>query len=207
MIRSDARFVQAVEAAVTRIEKDTSAEVVVVAALRSGSYRDVALASGAVAAWLVLIALAVSPIVFSPLWTAVDVAIVFGVATWIANRLPRFLARVTTTARQRKQCADAARASFIEEGVDRTVGRTGVLVYLSLLERRVVVIPDAGVLGSVPTGEVAAIRWGTSEDYLSATSVEDFLAGLDALGAAVARGLPARGANPDERPNAPRVKR
>jgi len=92
-------------------------------ARRSGSYRDVALAVGARRPGC-LAALAASPIVFSALWTAVDVAIIF--ARRRGSRIaPRAARAPRSAARKKRQCLDAARAAFLEEAVDRTAGRPG----------------------------------------------------------------------------------
>jgi putative membrane protein len=40
---------------------------------------------------------------------------------------------------------NAAAATFLELGVSRTSGRSGILVYLSLLEKRAVVVADIGL--------------------------------------------------------------
>ena len=101
----------------------------------------------------------------------------------------------------------AAHAAFHEEAVHGTRGRTGVLVYVSALEDAVVVLPDGGVEAHVPGAELAAIRWGEGADRAAPGSLEAFLAGLEALGAVLAAHVPPlEGDNPDEIPNAPRVR-
>jgi putative membrane protein len=44
-----------------------------------------------------------------------------------------------------RQAERAARATFIERGVDITTGRTGLLVYIAWLEQRVVLVADRGL--------------------------------------------------------------
>jgi len=44
----------------------------------------------------------------------------------------------------------AAEAAFTRERVFETRDRTGILVFLSLLERQVVVLPDAGIAAKAP---------------------------------------------------------
>jgi putative membrane protein len=39
----------------------------------------------------------------------------------------------------------AARGAFFDHRVSRTHGRTGILLYVSVFERRVEVVPDAGI--------------------------------------------------------------
>ena len=47
-----------------------------------------------------------------------------------------------------------AMAAFVEEAVFRTRDRTGILIFLSLLERRVIVLADAGI-----NARVAQFEW------------------------------------------------
>ena len=55
----------------------------------------------------------------------------------------------------------AARAAFVDQGISRTRGRTGILVFVSLFEREVEVVADVGVdpvlLGEDWTRAVAAL--------------------------------------------------
>jgi len=50
-----------------------------------------------------------------------------------------------------------ATAAFVDQEVFRTRDRTGILIFLSLLERRVVVLADAGINARVPQVEWDAI--------------------------------------------------
>jgi putative membrane protein len=56
----------------------------------------------------------------------------------------------------------AAAATFVDRGIAKTRRSTGMLVYLSLLERRIELIADRGILDAVPSLEwnqlVEAIR-------------------------------------------------
>jgi putative membrane protein len=206
VIAIDAEFRTRVESAVRRLESRSAAEVVVVAAQRSGSYRDIALGVGAGVAWIALVIVVVSPVAFSAYWTLLETAAVFGLTSWLTHRTPSLLARLVTASRRKRQCLQATRAAYLEEAVDRTRDRTGVLVYLSLLERRVTLLPDVGVLGRVPAGKLYAVRWGDGPDPEDTSSLDAFLAGLAALETILADGIPAGEDNPNERPDSPRIR-
>jgi putative membrane protein len=68
--------------------------------------------------------------------------IVAGLLVHIAPGVQRVL---TPAAIRRRQVERAARATFVERGVDVTTGRTGLLVYIAWLERRVVLVADRGL--------------------------------------------------------------
>src|SRR5206468_3379228 len=60
------------------------------------------------------------------------------------------LRRLLTTARQRREAVHArACVLFHEKGIAETARRTGILIYISLLERSAEVLPDSGVVRSV----------------------------------------------------------
>ncbi|HVT61152.1 MAG TPA: hypothetical protein VHR45_22505 [Thermoanaerobaculia bacterium] len=50
-----------------------------------------------------------------------------------------------------------AAAAFVEQEIFRTAGRTGILLFLSLFERRVVVLADSGIHARVEDGEWGAV--------------------------------------------------
>jgi putative membrane protein len=67
-----------------------------------------------------------------------------------------------------QQVRQRALAAFVEQEVFRTKGRTGILVFLSLFERRVVILADQGITtkvgqpewDAIVAGVVAGIRGG-----------------------------------------------
>ena len=186
-----------VSAAVTQAERDTAGEIVTVVAGRSDAYHDAALHYAVLAMLGVLAVLAARPDWAMALWVAVDrngweappagapLAVALVLAT-IAFLLVRFgLAHaplrfaltpgVTKTRRVRRQ----ALALFRVGAERRTRGRTGVLIYLSLGERRAEIIADAAI-----HDRVAPDVWGEAMAALIA-DVRDARPG-DGLVAAVA---------------------
>ena len=200
MIHTDARFADAVEAAVTRLESKTDAEMVVVATPRSGSYRDLSLACGGALGLLLLLLAVFSPVHWDPHWLPAEVVLLLLAGSWVAERQPWLLRLVGSAARRERQVADAAAAAFHQDQVHATRGRTGLLIYLSALEQRVHVIPDHGLDARIPRADWNTISWDS-------TTLEGFLASLDAAGAVLAEHIPPiEGDNPDELPNAPRIR-
>lgn len=185
MLHQDARFVASVERAVAEAEAKTLAEIVVVAAPKSGSYTDVAWRAGAVAGLLTLAVALFSPIEVSPEMVLVDVLLAAGLVGWICTG-PRAVRALTTAARRERQVLEAAAAAFHEEAVHATTERIGVLVYVSALEGRVVLDPDLGVEAHVPEQ-----AWGPVRAELSHDDLDHFLAGLQAAAEVLARHLPA----------------
>ena len=200
MIHTDTRFAEAVEAAVTRLERDTDAEMVVVASPRSGHYRDLSLACGGALGLVLMLVAVFSPLHWDPHWLPAEFVLLLLAGSWVAERQPWLLRLVSSSARREQQVADAAAAAFHQDQVHATRGRTGLLIYLSALEQRVEVIPDHGLDARIPRADWNTITWDS-------TTLEGFIASLDAAGAVLAEHVPAlEGDNPDELSNAPRIR-
>lgn len=193
MIQPNAEFTEAVQAAVHRVETGTNAELVVVAASRSGGYRDVAAGLSGLCCLAALLGAAASPWVFSPFILAIELAMLALVLTFIFDRSPWLLRPLLSAARRKAQVDEAAAAAFYTEAVYTTPERAGVLVYLSALEGEVRVLADTGLLAP-------QVDW-------DARSAAGFVASLERLGAALAELRPAGpGENPNHLANTPRIR-
>ena len=205
MMRTDHRFSEAVERAVREAERGNAAELIVVVSARSGSYLDVALAIGAAAATAVLLLALFAPATFHPVAVAIEVPLAFGLVAWLAHRSPGLLGAVVSAARKRKQVERAAAEHFLAEAVHGTRGRTGLLVYPSLLEERVALLPDLGLEGRVPGAAWSEVRWSATGDPSRPRTQDDFVSGIEQLGAILRARLPADGGDDNEVPDAPRI--
>lgn len=139
--------------AVRSIEASSSAEVVVEVRSQSGSYVHADARAGALFAFAALLFILFSPWTFDPLWVPGIVLSAYAVGM-LASRLSDFVRRLMTSRRDRdERVRTYAAAAFVERGVANTEGETGLLVYLSLLERRIELIADRAVLDAVPVLE------------------------------------------------------
>lgn len=197
---TDDRFHQAVAAKVGEIESRTDAEVVVVTAPRSGSYRDLAMAIGAIAAVATFGLLLAIPWPVHPLLAVADLVLVFALATWLCDGRG-LLVRLASRPRRDAQVRLFAEAEFHREAVHATPRRTGLLVYVSAAERRVELVPDVGIEARVPRA-----AWLEATAQLSASDLELFLRGLDAVGRILAEHLPLVGERGVELQDAPRMR-
>ncbi|WP_437291841.1 TPM domain-containing protein [Sorangium sp. So ce406] len=179
-----------VKTTVAAIERQTSAEIVVAVRPRSGHYRQADYLAGAITGFVALLLLLFLPQSFTVDTMPLDVLGAFAIgAVLSANASP--LRRLLLP---RKLLDDsvrtAARASFVDCGVSRTEGRSGVLVFVSTFERRVAVVADVGVEAAQP-GEAYEQAVRALEGSLRAGLDPDrFLAALEALGPALSAALP-----------------
>ena len=189
---------------VREVEKTTDAEIVVVVRGRSGTYRHADYLFGATIALAGLIFILVSPWVFHTYWIPFDVALLFVVGAWISSR-GDWLRRILTTKKFQAQAARAgAAAMFYEAGIANTSAENGLLIYLSLLERRMEVIADRGILKAVPP-----LKWNHAvfelKDVAKAAEPAKLIAAIRDLGKILAEHMPPTGENPNELADGPRI--
>lgn len=132
--------------AVRDVEARTSAEIVLAVRAQSASYREADYLLGFLFSVGTLLALLYLPQSFALEWFAVDVVAGFALGTLLGGFFPGLRRWLVPKARMRESVARAARAWFVDRGVTRTTGRTGILVYASVYERLVEVVADVGVL-------------------------------------------------------------
>lgn len=204
---SRAQFDQAAQEAlaqcVREIEQGTDAELVIVVRARSANYRHADYLFGALIAFGGLLGLLFLPIDFHHQWVPVDVAVMFGIGAYLSSR-SNAIRRLLTTKKFRAEAARAgAAAMFYEAGIANTDAEMGILVYLSLLERRLELIADRGVLKAVPP-----LEWNQTLFELQQVGyqpgLKPLLKALREMGALLASNLPATGENPNELPDMPR---
>lgn len=188
---------------VREIETQTDAEIVIAVRARTGSYRHADYLCGAFVAFLTLIFLLFSPFEFSHYWVAIDVVLSFVIGTYLCSR-SNALRRLLTTEEFRADAVRAgAAAMFYEAGIANTDAEMGVLIYLSLLERRLELIADRGVLKAAPP-----LEWNERVYELHRAGrmpqTQTLLKCLNDLGQLLAEHLPPTGENPNELADLPR---
>ncbi len=159
-----------VSAAVAAAEMGSSGEIVTVAAARSDSYHDVGLHSAVLAMLLVPIAFALAPelppmmglgsVWDQPqpgrlLWVVlIAQTLVFLIVRYLLA-LPKLRMALTPAATKDRRVRRRAVELFRAAAERRTTGRSGVLLYLSLLERRAEIVADEAI-----HAKVAPEIWG-----------------------------------------------
>jgi putative membrane protein len=115
--------------------------------------------------------------------------------------VPRFRFALVPHAIKRANAHRRAREQFLERGLHRTEGRTGVLIFVSVAERYVEILADDGINAKVEQAEWQGIVDGFVADVRRARVADGFLSAIAKVGDILARHVPAEGKNPDELPN------
>jgi putative membrane protein len=140
----EAKAHEELRAAVARIEAKSSVELVVAVRKSSDVYRDADWLSGAAFGFVVLLLLLFLPQPFRVTWMPLDVLIGFVIGAGATAFAPPLKRLFVTASRMNAAVERAAVVDFVASRVSETRGRTGGLVYVSILERSVRVVWDAG---------------------------------------------------------------
>ena len=208
-----------VTAAVAKAERESSGEIVTIVAPRSDSYHDVALHYAVLAMLLVPALLGAVPqawidrglglflgwddvLARGALMAGLFVllALAFLVVRYALAFMPlriRLTPAATRSRRVRRRAIELFKA-----GTDRrTTGRTGVLLYLSLLEHRAEIVADEAIHSRVEPdvwGEAMAVL---VEKVKAGRTGEGMALAVERIGAVLAEHLPPDETNPNELPD------
>jgi putative membrane protein len=176
--------------AVRAIELETSAEVVVALRPASGHYRHTDYLVGVLCAFALLCVFLYHPEPFEYDFLPLELGAAFGLGALASAYFGPLRRALTSKQLRAASVRRAARETFVDLGVSRTRARTGVLVYVSMLEQRVEIVPDigvnAGALEAVLRQAQAAIEGG----FVRGPSFDRFVAALRRFGPALATALP-----------------
>ncbi len=195
----DSEAFKAVEAAVREAERTTSGEIVPKIVARSDDYpgvRAIAAAVTAFAAGVLVLAAPIDP----RLWLPPALLAVFALAYTLAGRPP--VLRLLIPQAHRAAAVDrAARLAFLNEGVLETRDRTGILIYVSLLEHQVEVIADRGIHEHVAPGTWDGVVQTILDGIREGRAEEGLVAAVRHCGELLAERFPPRPDDTDELPN------
>ena len=91
--------------------------------------------------------------------------------------------------------------AFLERGLHYTQDETGILILISLLERRVHVLADRGINRLVPRSAWEEIVGLVTEGIRSGEPCDALCTAIERCGDLLAESFPPRAANRDELPN------
>ena len=186
--------------AVKAVEAKTSAEVVIAVRRSSGDYRAADYLFGIACGTVVVLLLYFLPQSFDPRTMPVDGVLVTLVGVLASANLPP-LRRVLVLAKTRAEhVTTAARAAFYDLGISKTQGRSGILVYVSVFEKRACVVPDVGV-DPAKLGDAWRTAVESIDDAAARLDFDAFLAAVEKLGPVLAPTMPRAADDVNELPD------
>jgi len=137
-----------------------------------------------------------------PLWQGLIVSGGFIAGLSLASFFPRLRSLFVLDKEEEREVARSAAVVFATAGVSTTAGRTGLLIYISLRERRLVVLADEAVLAAVGVEGVEALKDKAAGLLKAGRFADAFVQVVEEAGVKLAESLPAsREINPDELDN------
>jgi putative membrane protein len=132
----------------------------------------------------------------------VETLLAFVVGSLAVNKVGAIKRALLSKKRKGDKTMTAARAHFVEAGVSRTRDRSGILVFVSVLERVVCVVPDVGIdtekMGAAWKSGLADLERAGAELDIAA-----FTSALTKLGPILGDAYPRREDDINELPDAP----
>jgi putative membrane protein len=195
--------------AVEQAERVTKGEIVPMIVPASALYREAGYRMGLMLALLALALLLTIEIYWLPWgWHAgnaggllLAVVAAYGLGQWL-GRLPIVIRFVTSRERMAHKVALRAEQAFYKHGLHNTKGRTGILILVSLLERRVHVLADKGLNDRVPAGTWDGLVKGIIDGIRTGQATDALCAAIATCGALLAHVSPVgSGDNPNELPD------
>ncbi len=130
-----------------------------------------------------------------------ETLVAFGLGAFLSASFAPLRRLLTARSLLQKNVRTAARAAFVDLGISKTRGRTGLLVFVAMFERTVEVVPDVGVdttlLGTGFTEALEALR----KSVRGRPDVTSFVAALRQLGPVLSRVLPHQADDVNELPD------
>ena len=195
--------------AVQQAERVTTGEIVPMIVPASALYREAGYRTGLILALLALALLLTIEIYWLPWgwhagnagWLLLAVVASYGLGQWL-GRIPMVIRFVTSRERMAHKVTLRAEQAFYKHGLHHTKGHTGILILVSMLERRVHVLADKGINDHVPAGTWDGLVNGIIDGIRTGNATDAICAAIAKCGALLAEVAPSRsGDNPNELPD------
>ncbi|HSL04938.1 MAG TPA: TPM domain-containing protein [Nitrospiraceae bacterium] len=195
--------------AVQQAERVTKGEIVPMIVPASALYREAGYRTGLILALLSLALLLTIEIYWLPWgwhagnagWLLLAVVVSYGLGQWL-GRVPMVVRLVTSRERMAHKVALRAEQAFYKHGLHHTKGRTGILILVSMLERRVHILADKGINDHVPAGTWDGLVNGILDGIRTGQAIDAICAAIIECGNLLAEVRPADSRdNPNELPD------
>lgn len=206
----------AINTAIAAAESKTAAEIVPVVAESSGRYDR---AEDLCGLWLGLIFMIVTwlllpepfrepgswggpSLLWYPFSLTVAVVIGFVLGIVISNRLPGLRRLFTPGSELQQEVANRSRQVFFDQRVRHTAGHGGILLYVSLFERRAAIIADRSVLDALTQPTIDSLCAEFTNRLKTGSLKDAFVETIADVGNRLSSKLPAGDDDRNELPDA-----
>lgn len=187
--------------AVADAESKSSGEIAIMVVPESDRYREAEQLGALLVAGLVAVVVCIL-LHHATIWTFIPlVCLLYFAAFWLLRRFPRLKISFVGPLRRAEAVRSRALIGFYENGLYRTEGETGILIFISLLEHKVWILGDRGINEKIPPG-----FWDTAAHQLATgikagKGADALCAVIEGCGGELARHFPRRHDDINELPN------
>ncbi|HEY7217454.1 MAG TPA: hypothetical protein VH985_03605 [Candidatus Binatia bacterium] len=190
-----------IEQAVAAAESKTSGEIVPMIVSASAHYSEAELLG-------VVFGLIVGTIIeliwhdpWGPVHAYILWPIVGAISGYVASRIPPVKRRIVPRHRVAEAVHLRSLAAFTGHGLHHTQDETGILIFASLLEHRVIVLADRGIDAKVEPGTWASVVGALTDGLKSGNACHGFCKAIERCGEILATHFPARAGDRNELSN------
>lgn len=186
---------------VTETEKTTSGEIVPLISSASSDYPR-AQASGALVLGLLVAIPTCLALGRQDIWTGFTLFLVAYSLAYAALAMLPCLRRIFVLKREMgDEVEEGAMTSFFIHGLNNTRDKTGILIYISVYEKRVRILADSGINAKVDPGTWDAVVAKLSQGIKEGRQVDAICEAVKRCGALVSEKFPIKSDNTNELPN------
>ncbi|MBA2848646.1 hypothetical protein G4V39_02500 [Thermosulfuriphilus ammonigenes] len=187
--------------AVAEAEAKTSAEIAVMVVGHSGRYREAEILAAIL--WGHLLAFLITVNLKTPsLWLYIPQEFIYsGLFFLLTRRFPWLKRPFISPGRRKDKVRLRAQRAFFEHGLHLTREATGVLIFISLFERRVMILADRGVMAKVSQESLDHLATRLARAMREGRASEGLCEVIRQLGELLSRHLPPRPDDTNELPN------
>ncbi len=158
--------------AISSLEKVSAVEMVVSVKPRSSSYNDIILLWGIIFSFVALTFFIFYPMVFTDIIIYLGPVLAFLLGVILSFAVKPMQRILIGRERAEKNVEIMGRAFFQKGGIRHTTKKTGLLIFISVFEKKICLIPDRGIEEVVPRVELEKIK----------TNIQSIFSSLDYIG-------------------------
>jgi putative membrane protein len=166
---------------ISRIESQSHAELVVIIKSRIHGYSEYPLAIGTMLAFVALTYFRFSLDFYADWVVYSGTVLSFVLGAIFTGGIPSLLRLLVGKKRLNKSAEIMARACFQKGGIHHTRDKTGVLIFIAVWERQIVILPDRGAELAIPPTEWEKIKQEFRGVFRTTNPANDLVAKLEGL--------------------------
>lgn len=187
--------------AVSEAEAHSSGEIATMVVAESDRYLEAERLGALLLAALLGVLLSVA-LHHVTIWTYIPVVcLLFFPMLALLHYFPRFKLSFVSARRQAEMVRERALQAFFEKGLYRTREATGILIFISRLERKVWILGDRGIDAKIPSGSWQALADQLAAGLREGRAAEALCQVVAGCGVELARHFPRRSDDTNELPD------